>query len=88
MFFMMLFFFASFQQQCEIPWWVYIQNAQDPCWTMERLRSQYKEAEEDVYFSRWLTDKPFSRIDLDSKTIQLIVIEHSDIFNIGNFSAI
>lgn len=92
MLFAMLFLSLSLQsQQCEIPRWIYIQDAQDPCWTIERLRSQYSEAEGNVFFYRWLMDKPFSRTDFleeESFSLRLIVIEHPDVFMVGDSQAI
>lgn len=95
MFFATLFLALTLQspQNCEIPWWISIQDAQDPCWTMERLRSQYKEAEEDVYFYRWLTTWPpedlkFSRTNLNDGIIRLVVIEHPDAFMVGDSLAL
>lgn len=71
---------------CEIPLLIWIEGAQDPCWTLERLRSQYMEAEVDVEFSRWLSDRPFSKENFDD--VFLRVVEHPDIFEINGVKAL
>lgn len=72
---------------CEIPSWIIIQGARYPCWTLERVKTQYLEAEANIGFQRWLLDLPFSKTQLgdDSEIFpKLMVVEHPDAFIVGN----
>lgn len=76
---------------CEIPSWIFIRNAKYPCWTLERVKTQYLEAEANVEFYRWLQDLPFSKLVLENDLAifpQLAVIEHPDVFTVNGGSAI
>src|SRR3989344_4072170 len=68
---------------CSIPPWIIIQGAKYPCWTLERVKSEYREAEANVEFSRWLVNAPFSRSELEDYSAifpKLTIIEHPDAF--------
>lgn len=68
----------SLAPSCQIPIGITIYDAEDPCWTMEWIKEQYAETEQDVAFSRWLTDKPYTFNSFETLTLQ--VVEHPRCF--------
>ena len=71
---------------CEIPPWIIIKNAKYPCWTLERVKTEYIEAEANIGFYRWLMDLPFSFSKLEDEFAffpKIAVVEHPDVFTIG-----
>lgn len=76
---------------CQIPNWISIRDALYPCWTLERVKKQYIEAEANVWFARWLMDLPFSISALEDNSAlspKITVIEHPDIFTTNGRQAV
>lgn len=74
--------YVAEKEGCEIPNWLVITGAKFPCWTLQRIRTQYAEAEVNVEFYRWLMDLPFSKSPLENDSFfpVLEVIEQPDAF--------